>query len=277
MILINSRKSPAYEDRDQSLIFCCGVIINEWHKALHYSDVIVGAMASQVTSVNIVYSTVYSGADERKHQGPRVSGLCEGIHRWPVNSPHKGPVTRKIVSIWCCHHEKKRLIRKVFISLFVIFLTVLLIACLMKLVYVKYCMYHTAYTKSWNVSIGLSMKHSIFAICRVIFFNYRYKSKWFNSIVVTAVRIYHRMSLISQLALNSLWYRKWQRLFKFCVIPLRFSLTIPWKCVIKIKILALVYYKVCNLKHEMLMTYFNRSLCFNNIISIIGIYLFHSL
>ena len=26
----------------------------------------------------------------------RVTGICEGIHRWPVNSPHKGPVTRKI-------------------------------------------------------------------------------------------------------------------------------------------------------------------------------------
>ena len=26
----------------------------------------------------------------------RVTGLCEGIHRWPVNSPHKRPVTRKM-------------------------------------------------------------------------------------------------------------------------------------------------------------------------------------
>ena len=25
-----------------------------------------------------------------------VTGLCEGIHRWPVKSPHKGPVTRKM-------------------------------------------------------------------------------------------------------------------------------------------------------------------------------------
>ena len=47
---------------------------------IHYSDVIMGAMASQITSLTIVYSTVYSGADQRKHQ----------------NSPHKGPVTRKM-------------------------------------------------------------------------------------------------------------------------------------------------------------------------------------
>ena len=30
----------------------------------------------------------------------RITGLCEGIHRWPVNSPHKGPVTRIFFPIW---------------------------------------------------------------------------------------------------------------------------------------------------------------------------------
>ena len=35
----------------------------------------------------------------------RVTGLCEGIHRWPVKSPHKGPLTRKNVSIWWRHHD----------------------------------------------------------------------------------------------------------------------------------------------------------------------------
>ena len=38
--------------------------------SLHYSDVIMGAMASPITSLTIVYSTVYSGADKRKHQSP---------------------------------------------------------------------------------------------------------------------------------------------------------------------------------------------------------------
>ena len=47
----------------------------------HFSDVIMGGMASQITGISIVYSIVCSGADERM---------------WPVNSPHKGPVTRKM-------------------------------------------------------------------------------------------------------------------------------------------------------------------------------------
>ena len=58
----------------------------------HYNDVIMSVMASQITGVSVAYSTVGSGADQRKHatwkQAPR--------HRWPVNSPHKGPVTRKL-------------------------------------------------------------------------------------------------------------------------------------------------------------------------------------
>ena len=55
---------------------------------VHYNDVIMGAMVSQITSLTIVYSTVYSGADQRKIKAPRHWPL-RGIHRWPVNSPHK--------------------------------------------------------------------------------------------------------------------------------------------------------------------------------------------
>ena len=57
----------------------------------------MSAMASQVTGVSIVYSVVYSGADQRKHQTAGSLAFVRGIHRWPVNSPHKGPVTRKKV------------------------------------------------------------------------------------------------------------------------------------------------------------------------------------
>ena len=64
---------------------------------MHYSDVIMGAMASQITSRTSVYATVYSGTDQRKHQSPASLAFVRGIHRWPVNFPHKGPVTRKIV------------------------------------------------------------------------------------------------------------------------------------------------------------------------------------
>ena len=56
----------------------------------------MGAMASQITSLTIVYSAVYSGADQRKHQSSASLTFVRGIHRWPVNSPHKGPVMRKV-------------------------------------------------------------------------------------------------------------------------------------------------------------------------------------
>ena len=62
----------------------------------HYSDVIMGAMAFQIISFTIVNSTVYSGADQRKHPSSASLSFVRGIHWWPVNSPHKGPVTRKM-------------------------------------------------------------------------------------------------------------------------------------------------------------------------------------
>ena len=42
------------------------------------------------------FSTVYSGADQRKYQSSASLAFVRGIHRWPVNSPHKWPVTREM-------------------------------------------------------------------------------------------------------------------------------------------------------------------------------------
>ena len=67
-----------------------------WLYLQYYSDVTMGTMASQITSLTIVYWTVYSGADQRKHQSCASLAFVWGIHRWPVNSPHKLPVTRKM-------------------------------------------------------------------------------------------------------------------------------------------------------------------------------------
>ena len=61
----------------------------------HYNDVIMGAIASQITSLTIVYSTVYSDADQRKHQSSASLAFVRGIDR-AVNSPHKWPTTRKM-------------------------------------------------------------------------------------------------------------------------------------------------------------------------------------
>ena len=67
-----------------------------YNMSRHYSDAILSAMASQITSLKIVYPTVYSSTDQRKHQSSACLAFVRGIHRWPVNSPHKGPVTQKM-------------------------------------------------------------------------------------------------------------------------------------------------------------------------------------
>ena len=61
-----------------------------------YNDVIMGSIASQITSLAIVYSAFYSGADQRKHQSSTSLAVVRGIHRRLVNSPHKWPVTWKM-------------------------------------------------------------------------------------------------------------------------------------------------------------------------------------
>ena len=74
----------------------------------HYCDVIMGTIASQITSLMIVYSIVHSSADQRKHQSSASLAFVRGIHRGPVNSPHRWPVMRKmlplddvIMAFWC--------------------------------------------------------------------------------------------------------------------------------------------------------------------------------
>ena len=65
--------------------------------SIYYNDVIMRAMASQITSFTIVYySSVYTGADKKKQSELRVTDICVGNSPCPVNSPHKGPVTRKM-------------------------------------------------------------------------------------------------------------------------------------------------------------------------------------
>ena len=73
---------------------------------VHYCDVIMFAMASQITSLAIIYSTVYSGADQRKHHSSALLAFVRGIHRWPVNSPQKMASNAENVSIWWRHHGR---------------------------------------------------------------------------------------------------------------------------------------------------------------------------
>ena len=66
------------------------------HRSIHYSDIIIGAMASQITGMLTVYLIICSGAYQRKHQSSVSLAFVRGIHWWPVNSSHKGPVTRRM-------------------------------------------------------------------------------------------------------------------------------------------------------------------------------------
>ena len=71
---------------------------SEWMGSVHYSDVIMSAMTSQITGGTIVYSTVCSGADKKKHQSSALLAFVRGIHRWPGNS------RKKAQQRWKCFH-----------------------------------------------------------------------------------------------------------------------------------------------------------------------------
>ena len=80
--------------------------VNMWH----YSDAIMSTMVSQITGNSMVYSTISSGAEQRKHQSSALIGLCAG------NSPVTGEIPAQTasnaenVSIWWCDHACKNTI-----------------------------------------------------------------------------------------------------------------------------------------------------------------------
>ena len=67
----------------------------------HYSDIIMGTMASQSPASRLFTQPFIQGTDQRKHQSSRSLAFERGIHRWPVNSSHKWPVMRKM----CPFHD----------------------------------------------------------------------------------------------------------------------------------------------------------------------------
>ena len=70
----------------------------------HYNDVIMGTMASQITSLMVVYSTVYSDADKRRHQSSASLAFVWGIHqdRWipRTNGQLRGKYFHLMTSSW---------------------------------------------------------------------------------------------------------------------------------------------------------------------------------
>ena len=72
----------------------------------HYNDIIMNTVAYQIISLTIVYSTVYSDADQRKHEKLRVTGLCTGNSLGTGEFPAQMASNAENVSIWWRHHVK---------------------------------------------------------------------------------------------------------------------------------------------------------------------------
>ena len=71
----------------------------------HYDDVIMTTMAAQITSLTVVYSTVNSDANQRKHQSSASLAFVQGIHRDRWIPCTKGQLRGKC-SIWRRHHDR---------------------------------------------------------------------------------------------------------------------------------------------------------------------------
>ena len=75
----------------------------------HYNDVIMTTIASQITSFTVVYSIVYSGADQRKHQSSTSLAFVRGIHRdrWisRTKSQLRGKCFQLMTSSCHQHHD----------------------------------------------------------------------------------------------------------------------------------------------------------------------------
>ena len=84
--------------RQRFVYYDCRIIIGctGSSPSQHYTDVIMISIASQITSLKMDYLSVYSGANQIKHQSSASLAFVRGIHRRPVNSLHKGPATRKM-------------------------------------------------------------------------------------------------------------------------------------------------------------------------------------
>ena len=87
------------------LTYACECLLKKTHKP-HYDDVRMGAIASQLTSLTIVYSTVYSDADQRKHQSSASLAFVRGIHRGTGEFPAQMASYAENVSIWWRHHAE---------------------------------------------------------------------------------------------------------------------------------------------------------------------------
>ena len=148
-------------------------------------------MTSQITGVSIVYLTVCSGADRRKHKRSASLAFVRGIHRWPVNSPRKGPVTRKmypfddvimsaiILCTFYCNWAHKHhpyltpvgrcLLLYIIIIIIIISIIIIIIIVLYDNVTTLYFLQFSTSLKklidNWNITTTKWLRHTVY--CRV--------------------------------------------------------------------------------------------------------------
>ena len=96
IIIISPWIINLYSKLDKIALTRLYLYVDASFRRLHYNDIMMTTMAPEITSLTVVYSIVYSDADQRKHQSSASLAFVRGIHRGPVNSPHKWPVTRKV-------------------------------------------------------------------------------------------------------------------------------------------------------------------------------------
>ena len=76
------------------------------NRYFHYNGTIMSTMGSQITSLTIAYSSVYSGADQRRHQNSASLAFVRGIHRHLMTSSCKitaaCPVSNKLWKTSVC-------------------------------------------------------------------------------------------------------------------------------------------------------------------------------
>ena len=84
---------------------CCATCYTlHWTPIYHCNDVIMSAMASQITGVSIVCSTICSSADQRNHQSSASLAFVRGMHRSPVDPPSQMAINAEIIFSWWRHH-----------------------------------------------------------------------------------------------------------------------------------------------------------------------------
>ena len=78
----------------------CRNTVNKPPYELHYDDIIMAAITSQITSLTIVYSTDYSGTYQSKHQSSASLAFVR-----TGEFPAQMASNAENLSIWCRHHE----------------------------------------------------------------------------------------------------------------------------------------------------------------------------